>query len=173
MIKGDFELSRLYTTVIIYAGILVVSLVSSYIQAIVLQKTGQKIVSKIREDLFAHIEGLSHEQLNKNPVGRLVTRVVNDTDSISHMFTGIGNFSAYIETGLIALGLNDTAALAYIFGLVFLLMLYDYLNKDNDLILTVTQKHPAFQWCFYTALGLFVVFFAQKGVAAEFVYFQF
>lgn len=92
---------------------------------------------------------------------------------ISHMFTGIGNFSAYIETGLIALGLNDTAALAYIFGLVFLLMLYDYLNKDNDLILTVTQKHPAFQWCFYTALGLFVVFFAQKGVAAEFVYFQF
>ena len=89
MIKGDFELSRLYTTVIIYAGILVVSLVSSYIQAIVLQKTGQKIVSKIREDLFAHIEGLSHEQLNKNPVGRLVTRVVNDTDSISHMFTGI------------------------------------------------------------------------------------
>lgn len=92
---------------------------------------------------------------------------------ISHMFTGIGNFSAYIESGLIALGLNDTAVLVYILGLIFILMLYDYLNKDTDLILTVTQKHPAFQWCFYTVLGLFVVFFAQKGVAAEFVYFQF
>ena len=89
MIKGDFELSELYTTVIIYAGILIVSLISSYVQAIVLQKTGQKIVSKIREDLFEHIESLSHEQLHKNPVGKLVTRVVNDTNSISHMFTGI------------------------------------------------------------------------------------
>ena len=89
MIKGDFALSDLYTTVAIYAGILVVSLVSSYIQAIVLQKTGQKIVSAIRQDLFAHVESLSHEQLNKRPVGTLVTRVVNDTNSISHMFTGI------------------------------------------------------------------------------------
>ncbi len=89
MINGDFELSRLYTTVAIYGGILIVSLISSYIQAIVLQKTGQKIVSKIREDLFEHIESLSHDQLHKNPVGKLVTRVVNDTDAISHMFTGI------------------------------------------------------------------------------------
>ena len=89
MIKGDFELSELYTTVIIYASILIVSLISSYVQAIVLQKTGQRIVSKIREDLFEHIESLSHDQLHKNPVGKLVTRVVNDTNSISHMFTGI------------------------------------------------------------------------------------
>ena len=89
MLKGDFELSKLYTTVITYASILVVSLISSYVQAIVLQKTGQKIVSQIREDLFLHVESLSHEQLHKNPVGRLVTRVVNDTNSISHMFTGI------------------------------------------------------------------------------------
>lgn len=89
MLKGDFELPKLYTTVITYASILVVSLISSYVQAIVLQKTGQKIVSQIREDLFLHVESLSHEQLHKNPVGRLVTRVVNDTNSISHMFTGI------------------------------------------------------------------------------------
>lgn len=89
MIKGDFELNKLYTTVLTYAGILLVSLICSYIQAIVLQKTGQKIVSKLREDLFEHIESLSHEQLHKNPVGKLVTRVVNDTNSISHMFTGI------------------------------------------------------------------------------------
>lgn len=89
MIKGDFSLPQLYKTVLVYGGILIVSLISSYIQSIVLQKTGQKIVSKIREDLFNHIESLSHEQLNKNPVGKLVTRVVNDTDSISHMFTGI------------------------------------------------------------------------------------
>ena len=89
MIKGDFELSKLYSSVIVYAGILVVSLVCTYVQAIVLQKTGQRIVSTIRQDLFEHIEKLSHEQLNNIPVGKLVTRVTNDTNAISMMFTHI------------------------------------------------------------------------------------
>ena len=89
MIKVDFEMKPLLILVFIYAGILAVSLVCSYVQAIVLQKTGQKIVSKIREDLFVHIESLSHAQLNSIPVGKLVTRVTNDTNAISMMFTNL------------------------------------------------------------------------------------
>jgi len=89
MIKDDFELKTLYITVAIYASMLVVSLVCTYFQAIILQKTGQRIVSSIRQDTFAHIESLSHEQLNKIPVGTLVTRVTNDTHGLSHMFTNI------------------------------------------------------------------------------------
>lgn len=88
-IKSDFELSTLFSYVAVYAGILIVSLVCSYIQAIVLQKTGQKILSNIREDLVKHIESLSHSQLNNIPVGKLVTRVTNDTNAISMMFTNI------------------------------------------------------------------------------------
>jgi len=89
MIKDDFEMNRLLMFVLLYAVILLISLLCSYIQAIVLQKTGQKIVSKIREDLFIHIEKLSHSQLNNIPVGKLVTRVTNDTNAISMMFTNI------------------------------------------------------------------------------------
>ena len=89
MIAEDFEMPRLLSVVAIYGSILLVSLVASYIQAIVLQKTGQKIVSAIRTDLFSHIESLSHNQLNEIPVGKLVTRVTNDTDAISMMFTNI------------------------------------------------------------------------------------
>lgn len=89
MIKLDFELSALFRTVAIYVVILLVSLLSTYIQAVLLQKTGQKILSALREDLFIHIESLSHEQLNNIPVGKLVTRVTNDTNAISMMFTNI------------------------------------------------------------------------------------
>lgn len=89
IIKNNFEMSVLYSYVIVYAAILVISLICTYIQAIVLQKTGQKIVSAVRQDLFAHIESLSHAQLNSIPVGKLVTRVTNDTDAISQMFTNI------------------------------------------------------------------------------------
>ena len=89
LIKDDFELSRLMTMVAVYAGILVISLVSTYAQSIILQKTGQKIVSGIREELYSHIESLSHGQLNRIPVGTLVTRVTNDANAISMMFTRV------------------------------------------------------------------------------------
>lgn len=89
LIKNDFELPQLYGMVGMYAGILVVSLVCTYLQAMILQKTGQKILSQIRLDVFTHIEKLSHEQLNNIPVGKLVTRVANDPNAISYMFTNI------------------------------------------------------------------------------------
>ena len=89
LVKAEFRLEDLYTRVAAYAGILVVSLICTYIQAMILQKTGQKILSAIREDVFTHIESLSHEQLNNIPVGKLVTRVSNDPNAISFMFTNI------------------------------------------------------------------------------------
>lgn len=89
LIKESFELSRLFTLVAVYAGILIVSMVCTYAQAIILQKVGQKIISNMREDLFTHIESLSHEQMNSIPVGKLVTRVTNDTNAISLMFTSL------------------------------------------------------------------------------------
>lgn len=89
LVKLDFEMSQLLRIVFVYFGVLIVSLVSTYFQAIVLQKTGQKILSEIREDVFEHIESLSHNQLNHIPVGKLVTRVTNDTNAISMMFTNI------------------------------------------------------------------------------------
>ncbi len=88
-VSGDFEMGYLLKVVAVYAGILVVSMVCTYLQAMILQKTGQKILSQIRMDVFTHIEGLSHEQLNNIPVGKLVTRVANDPNAISYMFTNI------------------------------------------------------------------------------------
>jgi len=89
VVKGRFALSYLFTLVGIYSVILIISLVCTYFQAIILQKTGQKILSRLRMDLFTHIESLSHEQLNNIPVGKLVTRVTNDTNAISMMFTNV------------------------------------------------------------------------------------
>ncbi|MBE5819128.1 MAG: ABC transporter ATP-binding protein [Clostridiales bacterium] len=88
-IKTEFTMNEVLIEVAIYASILIISLICTYIQAIVLQKIGQKIVSAIREDLFSHIQSLSHSQLNLTPVGVLVTRVTNDTNSVSVLFTNI------------------------------------------------------------------------------------
>ncbi|MBR0507956.1 MAG: ABC transporter ATP-binding protein [Clostridia bacterium] len=105
LIRVDFELRPLFILVGTYAGILIVSMLCTYVQAIVLQKVGQRIISVMREDLFTHIESLSHEQMNSIPVGKLVTRVTNDTNAISLMFTSLlVNFvkNAFVILGVFA-----------------------------------------------------------------------
>ena len=89
LVVGDFTLNHLFASVAVYAGVLVFSMLSTYFQAVILQKVGQRISSDLREDLFTHIESLAHEQLNEIPVGKLVTRVTNDTNAISMMFTNL------------------------------------------------------------------------------------
>ncbi len=89
IIKADFELPHLYRMVALYASILVVSLVCTYCQSMILQRIGQRILAALRVDIFTHIESLSHDQLNNIPVGKLVTRVCNDTNAISMMFTNV------------------------------------------------------------------------------------
>lgn len=89
MVAGDFELSALFAIVAVYGGVVVFSMGSTYLQAVTLQRVGQRIISDLREELFAHIESLSHEQLNEIPVGKLVTRTTNDTNAISMMFTNL------------------------------------------------------------------------------------
>ncbi len=89
LITSEFEMKQILVRVGVYASILLISLVSMYLQAIILQKTGQKIISALREDTFSHIENLSHAQLHEMPVGKLVTRVTNDSAAISMMFTNI------------------------------------------------------------------------------------
>lgn len=61
----------------------------SYVQALMLQKVGQKTVVSLRDEVFNHIEHLSIGQINQVPVGKLVTRVVNDTNTISEMYTNV------------------------------------------------------------------------------------
>jgi len=89
MVSDDFALNRLWILVGGYVCLLLLSVLCTYSQAIILQKIGQKILSALRERVFVHIESLSHEQFHHIPVGKLVTRVTNDTNAISMMFTNI------------------------------------------------------------------------------------
>ena len=76
----------------IAGGYLLLALVSSafaYIEAMILQKAGQRIVYNLRMEVFEHIENMSQDQFNEMPVGSLVTRVVSYTSSLSELFTSI------------------------------------------------------------------------------------
>ena len=56
---------------------------------------------------------------------------------------------------------------------VLVLAGYDYISLKTDFVEWISEKSKALQWAFYVVLGLIVVFLSKKGVAAEFIYFQF
>ena len=102
IVVGEFQLPQLWAVVAVYAGILLVSVVCTYLQAMLLQRVGMKILSGLRTDLFRHIESLSHNQLGNIPVGKLVTRVTNDTGAISMLFTH--SLVVLIKNSLVVVG---------------------------------------------------------------------
>ena len=72
-----------------YLGLGIVNQVLQYFEAMVLQKAGQRIVYRLRMEVFEHIENMSQQQFNDMPVGSLVTRVASYTASLSDLFTNI------------------------------------------------------------------------------------
>ena len=60
-----------------------------YIESMLLQKAGQSVVANIRMEVYNHIQSLSQSQLDKMPVGSLVTRVASYTASLSDLFTEV------------------------------------------------------------------------------------
>lgn len=65
------------------------SFVLNYIQVYILNYTGQRIIYNMRRELFAHLQKLSLSFFDRNPVGRLVTRVTNDMENLNEMYTAV------------------------------------------------------------------------------------
>ena len=69
--------------------ILSISMVATYFQTLWLQDIGQTIIYKMRKEVFDHIYALGVAQINQVPIGKLVTRVTNDTNTLSEMYTNV------------------------------------------------------------------------------------
>jgi ATP-binding cassette, subfamily B, multidrug efflux pump len=65
------------------------SFILNYIQVYILNYTGQKIIYNMRQELFTHLQKLSLSFFDRNPVGRLVTRVTNDMENLNEMYTAV------------------------------------------------------------------------------------
>lgn len=74
---------------IILFVIMTIGFIFNYAQAYLLQYTGQRIVFDIRQHLFEHLQRLALAFFDGNPVGRLITRVTNDTQNLHEMYTAV------------------------------------------------------------------------------------
>lgn len=84
-----FDFAGICMAALMYLGALIAGFVLNAAQTYFLQKLGQDIIYRMREELFTHIHSLSLSFFNTQPVGKLVTRVTNDTEAVNEMFSGV------------------------------------------------------------------------------------
>jgi ATP-binding cassette subfamily B protein len=72
---------------LLYVGALLISFVMEFLQTYMMQWTGQKVMFDLRKQIFRHLQHMHIGFFDKNPVGRLVTRVTSDVDALNEMFT--------------------------------------------------------------------------------------
>jgi len=85
----DKNFNGLVFKAILYFVMLLCGFIFNWINNRVLQKVGQDIVYVLREETYEHIHRMSMSFFNEQPVGKLTTRVTNDADAVSELFSNI------------------------------------------------------------------------------------
>lgn len=85
----SLNISTIYKYTFILFLLLILAFGFNYMQILLLSYIGQKIIYDLREDLFSHLEKLSINFFDKNPIGRLVTRATNDINNINELYTNV------------------------------------------------------------------------------------
>ena len=81
------DLGRLVVICFLYLGSLLAGLVLGYWSAIITQRVGQEIMLTLRVEIFSHLARMHVAYFDRNPVGRLLTRLTSDVDALNDMFT--------------------------------------------------------------------------------------
>ena len=81
------DMQGLYSILIIYVIVFVFVFITQYLQIYTTQFFGQKLMYDLRSKVFSHVQSLSLRFFDKNPVGRLMTRITSDIESLNQMFT--------------------------------------------------------------------------------------
>ena len=100
----------------IYAGALLLSFGGEYLQTMLTTWVGQRIMSDLRREVFAHMQRLSVPFFDREPVGRLVTRVTSDVETLNELFssgvvTVIGDLATLVAVSAMMLAVNWRLAL--------------------------------------------------------------
>ncbi|HEX8800208.1 MAG TPA: ABC transporter ATP-binding protein, partial [Terriglobales bacterium] len=100
-----------------YLGLLLLSFLFEFTQTYIMQWTGQKVMFDLRAQIFRHLQRLHVAFYDRNPVGRLVTRVTSDVDALNEMFTaGVVSIfeDVFVLAGIVVIMLNMSWRLALI-----------------------------------------------------------
>lgn len=122
------------------------SIILMYISGMMVQRVGQRVIYDIRRDIFNHIEELAIGQLNTIPVGKLVTRITNDTGTLMDFFTNIlvnmlKNIITLVAIAIISFFVNWQLALILIAFLPIILAITIFFRSKSKKVYREIRKN--------------------------------
>jgi ATP-binding cassette subfamily B multidrug efflux pump len=179
--KGALELSKAWHGIILislfYLGVLVFDFLAQYIQIRIMQRVGQQTMYDMRTEIFGRLQRLPMSYFDRNPVGRLMTRVTTDVDALNDLFaagvvTMINDFFLLVVmAGLLfkidwRLGLDAMAILPFIF--VVTLVFRKYVRDANRKIRTAIARINSFLQEYISGMAVVQLFNRESKARLQF-----
>jgi len=163
---------------IVYLLVLFFDFLAQYVQIRIMQRVGQQTMYDMRQEIFAHIQRLSMSYFDKNPVGRLVTRVTTDVDALNDLFaagvvTMINDFFLLAVMVGVLLYLDWRLALAALAALPLILVVTfvfrKFVREANRRIRTAIARINAFLQEYISGMSIVQVFNRERRARVEFI----
>jgi ATP-binding cassette, subfamily B, multidrug efflux pump len=163
---------------IVYLLVLFFDFLAQYVQIRIMQRVGQQTMYDMRQEIFAHIQRLSMSYFDKNPVGRLVTRVTTDVDALNDLFaagvvTMINDFFLLVVMVGVLLYLDWRLALAALAALPLILavtfVFRKFVREANRRIRTAIARINAFLQEYISGMSIVQVFNRERRARMEFI----
>ncbi|AUS97496.1 hypothetical protein CDQ84_15275 [Clostridium thermosuccinogenes] len=129
------DLNAMKTIGIIFILAIIAGFLFNFLQTYILNYVGQTIIFNIRQEIFSHIQKMPIAFFDKNPVGRLVTRVTNDTETLNDMYTNVlvsllKDFCILVGVIIIMFSMNMVLALIIIGAIPVVVLVTVFFRKN-------------------------------------------
>ena len=180
-LKGAIPSSRAWIGVeiisIVFLLVLIFDFVAQYVQIRIMQRVGQQTMFDMRTEIFAHLQRLPMSYFDRNPVGRLVTRVTTDVDALNDLFaagvvTMINDFFLLAVMAIWLFSIDARLALDALAVLPFILavtyVFRHYVRDSNRRIRTAIARINAFLQEYISGMAVVQLFNREPKARVEF-----
>jgi ATP-binding cassette, subfamily B, multidrug efflux pump len=162
---------------VVFLGVLIFDFLAQYIQIRIMQRVGQQTMFDMRRAIFAHLQRLPMSYFDRNPVGRLVTRVTTDVDALNDLFaagvvTMINDFFLLAVMAAWLFSIDKRLAVDALAVLPFILVVTYFFRKfvrdANRRIRTAIARINAFLQEYISGMSVVQIFNREHKARAEF-----
>ena len=162
---------------LIYLGVLAFDFLAQYLQLRIMQRVGQQTMYDMRGEIFGHMQRLPMSYFDRNPVGRLVTRVTTDVDALNDLFaagvvTMINDFFLLVVMAGLLFKIDRRLALdtlAVLPGILIVTMIFrKYVRDANRRIRTAIARINAFLQEYISGMSVVQLFNRERKAVEEF-----
>jgi ATP-binding cassette subfamily B protein len=162
---------------LLFLAVLAFDFLAQYVQIRIMQRVGQQTMHDMRRDIFGHVQRLPMSYFDRNPVGRLVTRVTTDVDALNDLFaagvvTMINDFFLLVVMAGLLFKIDRRLALdtlAVLPGILIVTMIFRKFVRDaNRRIRTAIARINAFLQEYISGMSVVQLFNRERKAIEEF-----